>query len=81
MKYLISAAILLLLALSGTLALARGSGMMGDRTGEGMQGCMQMMQDMNSGGSRLPNEQWRHEQVAPGGEKLGPEPRAKSSAE
>ena len=81
MKYLITAAIALPVVFGGTLALAHGSGMTGGMTGGGMQGCMQMMQGMNGGGNRLPNEQWRHEQVAPGGEKPGPESRGKSSAE
>ena len=81
MKYLIPAAIALPVVFGGTLALADSSGMMGSTMGLGMRGCMQMMQGMNGRGSLLPNEQWRHEQVAPGGEKLGPEPRAKSSAE
>ena len=76
MKYLITAAIALPVVFGGTLALAHSSGMMGSTMGQGMQGCMQMMQDMNSGGSRLPNEQWRRGQVAPGREKPGPEPHA-----
>ena len=80
MKYLIPAAIALSVVFVGTLALAHGSGVMSSVMGRGMQGCMQMMQDMN-GGSQLPNEQWRRGQVAPGGEKPGPEPRGKSSAQ
>ena len=81
MKYLITAAIALPVVFGGTLALAHGAGIMGGMTGRGMQGCMQMMQGMNGRGSLLPNEQWRHGQVAPGGEKPGPEPRGRSSAE
>jgi hypothetical protein len=84
MKYLILAAIPLPIALFGTLALAHGSGMMGEMTGHGMQGCMQMMHGMNGGGSQPPNEQWRRGQVGPGGEerqKPSPEPRGTSPAE
>ena len=81
MKYLIPAAIALPVVFGGTLALAHSSGMMGGTMGRGMRGCMQMMQSMNGRGSLLPNEQWRHGQVTPGGEKPGPESRGKSSAE
>jgi hypothetical protein len=77
MKYLILAAIPLPVVLSGTLALAHSSGMMGHR----MQGCMQMMPGMNGGGSQPPNEQWRRGQVGPGAEKRSAEPRGGSSQE
>ena len=79
MKYLIPAAIALPVVFGCTLA--HSSGIMGSTMGRGMRGCMQMMQGMNGRGSLLPNEQWRHGQVAPGGEKPGPEPRGRSSAE
>jgi hypothetical protein len=80
MKYLIPAAIALSVVFVGTLALAHGSGTMSRMMSRSMQGCMQMMHGLN-GGSQLPNEQWRRGQVAPGGEKPGPEPRGKSSAQ
>ena len=81
MKYLMLATISLPVALSGTLALAHGSGMAGGMMGHGMQGCMQMMQGMNGGGSQRPNEQWRRGQIGPGGEKPSAGPRDRSSEE
>jgi hypothetical protein len=81
MKYPMLATISIPVALSGTLALAHGSGMAGGMMGHGMQGCMQMMQGMNGGGSRRPNEQWWRGKVEPGGEKLSPESRGRSSPE
>jgi hypothetical protein len=81
MKYVILTAIALPVALSGTLALAHGSGMMGGMMGHGMQGCMQMMQGMNGGGSQRPNQQWRRGQIGPGGEKPSPGLRDRSSEE
>jgi hypothetical protein len=71
MKYLILAAFPLPVVLSGSLALARDYGIANGVIGHSMRGCMQMMQGMNGGGSRLPNEQRRRGQVAPGGEKPG----------
>jgi hypothetical protein len=81
MRYLILAAIPLPVALLGSLALARDYGMAGGMMGNSMRGCIQMTQGMKGGGRLLPNEQWRPGQVAPGGEKPGPETRGKSSAE
>jgi hypothetical protein len=81
MKYLMLATISLPVTLSGTLALARGSGMAGGMMGHSMQGCVQMMQGMNGGGSQRPNEQWRRGQIGPGGEELSPGPRGRSSEE
>ena len=81
MKYLILVAISLPIALSGSLALARDYGMANGVMGQGMQGCVQMMQGMNGRGRDPPNEQWRRGQVAPGGEKPGLQSRGRSSAE
>ena len=80
MKYLMLATISLPVALSGTFALAHGSGMAGGMMGHGMQGCMQMMQGMNGGAGQRPNQRWRR-QIGPGGESLSPEPRGRSSPE
>ena len=80
MKYLILPAILPLIGLSGTLALAHGPGMMSGMSGRGMQGCMQMMEGMN-GGSQVPNEQWRREQLSPGGKERGSAPPGSLSRE
>jgi hypothetical protein len=77
MKYLILPGLLFTVVFSGTLALARGSGMIG----HDMQGCMQMMEGMNGGGGQPPNEQGRRGQVGSGGERRGPEPRGRSSPE
>ena len=81
MKYMMLATVSLPVALSGTFALAPGSGMAGGMMGHGMQGCMQMMQGMNDGAAQRPNQQWRHGQMWPGGERLSPEPRGRSSPE
>lgn len=80
-EYLMLATMSLPVSLSSSFAVAHGSGMASGMMGHGMQGCMQMMQGMNGRGSLLPNEQWRHGQVAPGFSPPGPEPRGKSSAE
>ena len=81
MKYLMLATISLPVVLSGTFALAHGSGTAGGMMGRGMQGCIQMMQGMKSGTDQRPNQQWRRRQMGPGGERLSPEPRGRSSPE
>jgi hypothetical protein len=81
MKYLMLATISLPAALSGTFALAHGSGIAGGMMGHGMQGCMQMMQGMNGRAGQRPNQEWRRGQIGPGGERLSPEPRGRSSPE
>jgi hypothetical protein len=80
-KYLTFATISLPVVLSGTFALAHGSGMAGGMMGPHMQGCMQMIQGVDGGVGQRPNKQWRRGQIGPGGERLSPEPRGRSSAE
>lgn len=81
MKYLMLATISLPFALSGTFALAHRPGTACGMVGHGMQDCMQMMQGVNGGTGQQPNQQWRRGQKGPGGERLNPEPRGRSSPE
>jgi hypothetical protein len=55
MRYLIFAAILLLIAASETLAFAHVPGMMSGMSGRGMQSCMQIVQGTSGEGTQLPS--------------------------